>query len=230
MSIKFGSVGITLFCIVAGLLLSRGLTVSNYEYSYHHEGFMRDHDPDRWAPEPITLRKCVPIPTGLSLCSNVGYKTMALPNLLGHDSIAEVKRQAGPWVPLNNVKCHPNTDLFLCSLYAPVCLPNMDKPIQPCRSLCESVKNNCVGHMNKYGFQWPAILRCDKFPPGDLCIKQLNFTNHTGVYMSIFYFLLPHHKLPQCCPLLNLSLPFFLIFLLSHPQHLIAFLSLSTSY
>lgn len=153
---------------------------SGYEYDYTNGEYMRDHDPDAWSMDvrTITQRRCVPIPSDLSLCRNVGYENMSLPNLLNHDTIAEVKRQANPWVSLHNIGCHPNTDLFLCSLYAPVCL---DRPIFPCKSLCEAVKNNCEGFMNKYGFQWPEILRCDKFPSGDsLCIKQLDFTNTTG--------------------------------------------------
>lgn len=151
-----------------------------YEYDYKNGEYMRDDDPDAWGMDvrSITQRRCVPIPDDLKLCQNVEYVNMSLPNLLNHDTVEEAKRQAGPWVALKNIGCHPNLDLFLCSLYAPVCL---DRPIFPCKSLCESVKDHCVGFMNKYGFIWPDILRCDKFPSGDsLCIKQLTFVNTTG--------------------------------------------------
>ena len=33
-----------------------------------------------------------------------------------------------------NIKCHADTQLFLCSLFSPVCL---ERPIYPCRSLCQ---------------------------------------------------------------------------------------------
>jgi hypothetical protein len=33
-----------------------------------------------------------------------------------------VSQQSAAWVSLNNVKCHPDTQLFLCSLFSPVCL------------------------------------------------------------------------------------------------------------
>jgi secreted frizzled-related protein 5 len=111
---------------------------------------------------------CVPIPANLSLCHNIGYNKMRLPNLLDHDTMQEVSQQATSWVPLYNIKCHPDTQLFLCSLFAPVCL---ERPIYPCRSLCQKVKAGCEGLMATYGFPWPSMLDCDKFPlDNDMCI------------------------------------------------------------
>ena len=116
--------------------------------------------------------KCIDIPANLSLCRNIGYNQMRLPNLLDHDTIREVTSQAASWRPLLGIRCHPDTKLFLCSLFSPVCL---DRPIWPCRSLCDTVKASCEGFMNKYGFPWPEMLRCDKFPlDNDLCIGVLN--------------------------------------------------------
>ncbi|CDR07560.1 unnamed protein product, partial [Oncorhynchus mykiss] len=80
----------------------------------------------------------------------------------------EVKQQAGSWVPLLAKRCHADTQVFLCSLFAPVCL---DRPIYPCRSLCEAVRDSCAPVMETYGFPWPEMLTCDKFPiDNDLCI------------------------------------------------------------
>ena len=116
--------------------------------------------------------KCIDIPTNLSLCRNIGYNQMRLPNLLDHDTLSEVVQQAGSWVPLLGIHCHPDTKLFLCSLFSPVCL---DRPIWPCRSLCNSVKTSCIRFMTKWGFPWPDMLRCDKFPlDNDLCIGLQN--------------------------------------------------------
>eukprot|EP00058_Branchiostoma_floridae_P022555 XP_002608045.1 hypothetical protein BRAFLDRAFT_74994 [Branchiostoma floridae] len=112
--------------------------------------------------------QCTPIPSELTLCRNIAYSQMRLPNLLGHETMTEVLDQAGTWVPLLPKRCHPNTRLFLCSLFAPVCL---EHPIYPCRSLCEAVRDGCSPVMSKFGFPWPDMLRCDKFPPdNDLCI------------------------------------------------------------
>ncbi|XP_075699178.1 secreted frizzled-related protein 5 [Rhinoderma darwinii] len=112
--------------------------------------------------------KCVDIPQDLHLCHNVGYKKMRLPNLLDHESMPEVKQQASSWVPLLAKRCHRDTQLFLCSLFAPICL---ERPIYPCRSLCEVVRDSCAPVMESYGFPWPEMLNCNKFPlDNDLCI------------------------------------------------------------
>ncbi|XP_048846875.1 secreted frizzled-related protein 1a [Brienomyrus brachyistius] len=111
--------------------------------------------------------QCVDIPDDLRLCHGVGYTRMLLPNLLEHETMAEVRQQAGSWVPLVHKNCHPGTQLLLCSLFAPVCL---ERPIYPCRWLCEAVRDGCAPIMLAFGFPWPEMLTCDKFPLEDVCI------------------------------------------------------------
>lgn len=111
---------------------------------------------------------CVDIPEDMPLCSGIDYSKMRLPNLLDHDTLKEAQQQAGYWVPLLNLQCHPNTQLFLCSLFTPVCL---ESPIPPCRSLCEAVRLGCESRMQTYSFPWPDMLNCDNFPlDNDMCI------------------------------------------------------------
>lgn len=111
--------------------------------------------------------QCVDIPDDLRLCHNVGYDKMLLPNLLEHETMAEVKQQASSWVPLVHKNCNPDTQVFLCALFAPVCL---ERPIYPCRWLCEAVRGGCSPIMEAFGFPWPDMLTCDKFPQDDVCI------------------------------------------------------------
>lgn len=133
--------------------------------------------------------KCIEIPKAFSLCYGiqvifsffsidlilkVQYNTMRLPNLLEHETIDEVIEQSAAWQSLVQLHCNPNTQLFLCSLFAPICLPNLDKPIEPCRSLCEQVQDNCENRMQQYGFPWPEMLRCDRFENNDMCIKPIS--------------------------------------------------------
>ncbi|XP_049646364.1 secreted frizzled-related protein 5 [Suncus etruscus] len=134
----------------------------------------QDYDYYGWQAEPLHGRayskppQCLDIPADLPLCHTVGYKRMRLPNLLEHESLAEVKQQASSWLPLLAKRCHSDTQVFLCSLFAPVCL---DRPIYPCRSLCEAVRAGCAPLMEAYGFPWPEMLHCHKFPlDNDLCI------------------------------------------------------------
>lgn len=112
---------------------------------------------------------CVDIPANMTLCQNIGYHKMRLPNLLDHDTMEEVEQQAGSWVPLLRINCHPDAQLFLCALYTPVCL---DRPIYPCRSLCEAVRTGCESRMAAYGFPWPEMFFCDKFVDNDMCITK----------------------------------------------------------
>ena len=43
------------------------------------------------------------------------------------------------------------------------------------RSLCENVRENCVPRMKLYGYPWPDLLNCDKFPEdNDMCIMPVH--------------------------------------------------------
>ena len=48
-------------------------------------------------------------------------------------------------------------------MYAPVCTV-LERPIPPCRLLCIQARRGCEDLMNKFGFQWPENLDCNKFP------------------------------------------------------------------
>ncbi|XP_041734058.1 secreted frizzled-related protein 2-like [Coregonus clupeaformis] len=112
---------------------------------------------------------CKSIPSTLSLCHGVGYREMRLPNLLGHDSLKVAQQQSAAWLPLVSKLCHRDTKKFLCSLFAPVCLP--EGPVRPCRGLCEAVRDGCLPVMSAFGFPWPDMFNCTRFPCGThLCI------------------------------------------------------------
>ncbi|KAL6110919.1 sfrp2 [Pungitius sinensis] len=129
---------------------------------------------------------CKPIPANLLLCNDIEYTEMHLPNLLGHETMNEVLQQASSWIPLVQKQCHPDTRKFLCSLFAPVCLDDLDEPIQPCRSLCESVRNGCAPVMSAFGFPWPKMLDCDRFPlDNDLCIPPAGIENFVPVTKEV---------------------------------------------
>ncbi|KAK1792106.1 hypothetical protein P4O66_001882 [Electrophorus voltai] len=121
---------------------------------------------------------CKPIPASLHLCHDIEYTEMRLPNLLGHETMNEVLQQAASWIPLVQKQCNPDTKKFLCSLFAPVCLDELDEPIQPCRSLCENVKIGCAPVMAAFGYPWPEMLECGRFPlDNDLCIPPAGVDN-----------------------------------------------------
>uniref|UniRef100_A0A4W4HJN6 Secreted frizzled-related protein 1 n=1 Tax=Electrophorus electricus TaxID=8005 RepID=A0A4W4HJN6_ELEEL len=154
----------TITLLMALLSLSQS---SEYEYlNWKTETFTGGRTYDR-PPQ------CMPIPDDLRLCHDVGYGSMLLPNLLEHETMAEVRQQAGSWVPLLHKNCHADTQVFLCSLFAPVCL---ERPVYPCRWLCEAVRDGCTPIMESFGFPWPRMLHCDQFPQDEVCISTPNTT------------------------------------------------------
>uniref|UniRef100_W5LMN7 Secreted frizzled-related protein 1 n=1 Tax=Astyanax mexicanus TaxID=7994 RepID=W5LMN7_ASTMX len=138
-------------------MLVPALAMPDYDYGWKDLGPTYGRSP-----------QCVDIPEDLRLCYTVGYHRMLLPNLLDHETMAEVKQQAGSWVPLVHKQCHPSTQVLLCSLFAPVCL---DRAVYPCRWLCQAVRDSCVPIMEAFGFPWPEMLNCSRFPEGDVCIS-----------------------------------------------------------
>ena len=54
----------------------------------------------------------------------------------------------------------------------------LERPIYPCRSLCQKVKTGCISTMEGHGFPWPSMLDCDKFPlDNDMCITSQSERN-----------------------------------------------------
>ncbi|XP_054843762.1 secreted frizzled-related protein 2-like [Eublepharis macularius] len=115
--------------------------------------------------------KCVAIPKEMSICHDVGYSEMRLPNLMGHTTLAEVVPESAGWQRLVQTGCHPYSKTFLCALFAPVCL---DTFIQPCRSMCVAIRDSCAPVLGCHGSHWPSSLDCDRFPADeDMCLGSL---------------------------------------------------------
>ncbi|CAH8854772.1 unnamed protein product [Trichobilharzia szidati] len=110
-------------------------------------------------------QRCYPIPKNMSLCQNIGYDVMVLPNYLQHEDLKEAVEQSQVWMSLAQTECHPDLRKFLCALYAPVCVEgHQERLIHPCQNLCEDVRRNCLPKMLQFGFGWPDIVKCSRFP------------------------------------------------------------------
>ncbi|XP_045132705.1 frizzled-1-like [Portunus trituberculatus] len=94
-----------------------------------------------------------------------------MPNLLNHHTQEEAGMEVHQFFPLVKVQCSPDLHFFLCSVYVPACTI-LERPVPPCRHLCLSARDGCEDLMNKFGFQWPESLDCNKFPAGPeaLCV------------------------------------------------------------
>lgn len=113
--------------------------------------------------------KCEPIT--IPLCKDIQYNETIMPNLLNHVKQDDAGLEVHQFFPLVKVQCSPQLKFFLCTMYVPVCTV-LDKAIPPCRSLCNQARTGCEVLMNKFGFQWPESLRCEKFPSAGLCVGE----------------------------------------------------------
>ncbi|CAD5121044.1 DgyrCDS9584 [Dimorphilus gyrociliatus] len=113
-------------------------------------------------------RRCIDIPSNMSLCKDLNYTQMVLPNLLDHETVPEAVSQSTIWLQLVDQNCFPHTRLFLCTLFAPLCF---DPLVKPCRSLCEDTRRHCEPIMKKHRYSWPVILNCSKFEEKDPCVR-----------------------------------------------------------
>lgn len=141
--------------------------------------------------------KCVKIET--PLCQELvgsGYKYAKMynmtmfPNILSHRNQEEAGLEVHQFFPLIKVACSEFLQLFLCSVYLPVCT-NGRSPIPPCRSLCEKSRSGCLPLMASFGFQWPDILNCKKFPENNgknLCIDVPTPAGNRWTVFFLFWF------------------------------------------
>lgn len=124
--------------------------------------------------------KCEPVT--IPLCKDMPYNDTIMPNLLGHTKQEDAGLEVHQYFPLVKVKCNPNLQFFLCSVYVPVCTI-LEKPIPPCRSLCLSARQGCDTLMETFGFPWPDSLDCDKFPdPPDICVENNTTSSSSPKY------------------------------------------------
>ncbi|XP_047453730.1 uncharacterized protein LOC125015804 [Mugil cephalus] len=116
-----------------------------------------EHDPLVSVTQRSSTCQTITVP----LCEDLPYTETALPGVLGHQTQEEAGLELHQFYPLVKVKCSPHIKPFLCSVYLPECVSR--KPRPPCRMLCEQARSDCEPLLKKFGFEWPASLKCDAF-------------------------------------------------------------------
>nr|XP_057945299.1 frizzled-3-like isoform X2 [Doryrhamphus excisus] len=106
--------------------------------------------------EPIRLRMCQDLP----------YNTTFMPNVLNHYDQQTAALAMEPFHPIVNLVCSPDLRMFLCALYAPVCVV-YGQVSMPCRALCQRAKDDCQKLMEIFGLTWPDDMDCSRFPDCD---------------------------------------------------------------
>lgn len=116
----------------------------------------------------------------IPLCKDIGYDQTIMPNMLGHDTQENAGYEVTEFQPLVKINCSPQLNIFLCSLYIPVCTI-LARPIPPCRSVCIAARDGCSSLMEKFGYRWPPNMACEKFPdPPELCVGPDKMSGSTG--------------------------------------------------
>ena len=137
------------------------LLVCTLTLAYVHGGS------DRYSP-----RKCEEIT--IPMCKSIGYNKTYMPNQFNHDNQEEAGMEVHQFYPLVEIKCSPDLQFFLCSIYTPICVENYQRHLPACRSVCERAKSGCAPLMRQYGFHWPERMRCEDLPeygdPDNLCM------------------------------------------------------------
>lgn len=124
------------------------------------DGYNHYNNHNQFGAAPLN-NKCEQIT--IPFCNDIEYNMTIFPNLLNHQKQEDANLEVHQFFPLVKVRCSADLKFFLCTMYAPVCTV-LDSPIPPCRHLCQSARNGCESLMNKFGFQWPESLNCEKFP------------------------------------------------------------------
>ena len=131
-------------------------------------------------PSPGT---CQPI-TAVTMCIHINWKNTSFPNLREHQNQLEANKEAKLFQPLVAQACSNAIGIFICSIYAPVCItsPEGDRTLKPCRELCMHVRSTCEPVMVANGFKWPKHFECNDFPSNtsrkleDVCLIPPNLT------------------------------------------------------
>ena len=124
-------------------------------------------------------RRCQEIT--VPMCRGIGYNLTYMPNMFSHDTQEEAGLEVHQFWPLVEIQCSRDLRLFLCSMYAPICVPNYQKPLPACKSLCQRVRRGCEPLMIQYGFAWPERMSCDGLPEyGDRHRLCMDFNSSAG--------------------------------------------------
>ena len=117
-------------------------------------------------------------------CKKMKYNVTHMPNILKNDNQVHAQMELVTYLPLVNIQCSPELELFLCSVYIPYCTEKVRQPIMACRTLCERVYDACFPTMDKFGFEWPANLNCSQFPPrndhNNMCIDNAEMSDSSS--------------------------------------------------
>ncbi|KAH8416531.1 hypothetical protein KR222_007786, partial [Zaprionus bogoriensis] len=92
--------------------------------------------------------------------------------------------QIAKLLPLIESGCSKRARFLLCSALFPLCSPDVPRPVTACKSLCETVKEECAANAMPELMQlWPQFLSCESLPQPEnheLCMQIPQETTAAG--------------------------------------------------
>ena len=144
-------------------------------------------------PVPADRQQCEEVQ--IDLCKSLPYNRTRLPNNYEQDTQVSVNRTLWDLAQrINGIICSEDLLFFVCSLYLPICLESqaIDKPINPCRSVCEKVRDDCKAVVKSITgvespFQAFPEFECEKLEVYEkgVCLTPKAFIHPTG---EIYFF------------------------------------------
>ena len=172
---------------------------------------------DAWQTAPrLDKMKCQKITVPMCRTNSSKYDQTRLPNFIGFTNQTQVDifTRKTQMQELVKTKCSKDLVFFLCSVLLPICISDwegthteiMHPMVPPCRSVCESVYNDCIQTIRMLNVSWPGMLNCSGLPDHDegICIAPNAFVSVTATPA-------PYKLKGQCAFLLLVSFVFFLI-------------------
>uniref|UniRef100_A0A1I7SGE6 FZ domain-containing protein n=3 Tax=Bursaphelenchus xylophilus TaxID=6326 RepID=A0A1I7SGE6_BURXY len=120
--------------------------------------------------EKAHKQQCQPI--HIDSCLDLPYNSTIAPksNIFGDEQ--SLSEQVRHFNPLFKTKCSSHLKFLVCSVFAPMCPPEMPQAVTSCRSVCEEVKRDCMSILSEFDIKWPSLLNCTNFPlEPELCMK-----------------------------------------------------------
>ena len=172
---------------------------------------------DAWQTAPrLDKMKCQKITVPMCRTNSSKYDQTRLPNFIGFTNQTQVDifTRKTQMQELVKTKCSKDLVFFLCSVLLPICISDwegthteiMQPMVPPCRSVCESVYNDCIQTIRMLNVSWPGMLNCSGLPDHDegICIAPNAFVSVTATPA-------PYKLKGQCAFLLLVIFVFFLI-------------------
>ncbi|KAK9403107.1 frizzled-6 [Crotalus adamanteus] len=86
--------------------------------------------------------------------------------MMGHYDQDTAASHLKLFLPLLNLQCSPDVHTFLCKAFVPACF-EQTRVVQPCRSLCARVYEDCKKMIDMFEIGWPKELECSRLKDCD---------------------------------------------------------------